>query len=114
MKIKVGDLIHKITIQYNAAEGQTNDNGCPLEDWQPFITLYAKRSGLKGRLFYQAAAVQAENEVIFTIRYCEGIKAGMRIVEGTETFEVKIPPVDADGRRMWLEIHTRQVLQNGG
>jgi len=114
MKMNVGELIHKIQIQYNATADQTDDNGSPLEDWQTLMTAYAKRSGLKGRLFYQAAAVQAESDVLFTIRYSEGIKAGMRLVEGTETFEVKVPPIDLDGRRMWLEIHTWQVLQNGG
>ena len=114
MNINVGELIHKILIQYNASADQTDDNGSPLEDWQSLMTVYAKKSGLKGRLFYQAAAVQAESDVMFTIRYSDGIKAGMRLIEGTETFEVKVPPIDLDGRRMWLEIHTRQVLQNGG
>lgn len=114
MNINIGDLRHKILIQYNATADQTDDNGSPIEDWQSLMSVYAKRSGLKGYLFYQAAAVQAENDAMFTIRYSEGIKAGMKIIDGTETFEVKMPPIDPDGRRMWLEIHTRQVLQNGG
>ena len=109
-----GDLRHKITIQYNAASGQTDTNGCPVDDWQPLVSAYAKRSGVPGRLFYQAAAYQMENDVIFTIRYRSDIRAGMRVIEGSETFEIKVPPVDLDGRRRFLEIRVRQVLQNGG
>jgi len=109
-----GDLRHKIMIQYNAALDQTDDNGNPLEDWQTLMTPYAKRTGLKGKLFYQAAAAQAETDILFTIRYREGIKAGMRLIHGADSFEVKVPPVDTTGRRRWLEIHTREVLQNGG
>ncbi len=110
--MNVGEMTHKIIIQNNVATGQ-NDSGFPLEDWQPLVTVYAKRTGLKGRLFYQAAAAQAESDVMFTIRYRQDIKALMRLIDGTETFEINLPPVDPDGRRMWLEIHTRQVLQNG-
>jgi len=109
-----GDLRHKIIIQYNAALDQTDDNGNPLEDWQTLITTYAKRTGLKGKLFYQAAAAQAETDILFTVRYRDGIKAGMNVIHGTDSFEVKVPPIDPTGRRRWLEIHTRQVLQNGG
>lgn len=108
-----GVLRHKITIRYNASTGQTNDNGGPLEDWQTLVTVHAKRSGLKGRLFYQAAAVQAESDVMFIIRYRSDVKAGMKLIHGAESFELKIPPVDVDGRRKYLELHTRQVLQNG-
>jgi len=112
--MKPGDLRHKITILYNAAAGQTDANGVPVEHWQPLVTAYAKREGVTGRLFYQAAAFQMENDVVFIIRFRNGIKAGMRIVEDSETFEIKMPPVDLDGRRRWLEIRVRQVLQNGG
>jgi len=109
-----GLLRHKITIQYNAAMDQTDANGTPLETWQELMTLYAEKSGLAGRLFYQAAAAQTETDVLFTTRYRIGIKAGMRLVHLTDTYEIKVPPVDLDGRRCWLEIHTRQVLENGG
>jgi len=109
-----GDLRHKIMIKYNAARDQTDDSGNPLEDWQTLMTTYAKRTGLKGKLFYQAAAAQAETDILFTLRYRCGIKAGMKVIHGADSFEIKVPPVDPTGRRRWLELHTRQVLQNGG
>lgn len=109
-----GKLRQKIMIKYNSAPDQTDANGVPLEDWQELMTIYAGKSGLKGRLFYEAASVHAESDAIFTIRYREGIKAGMRIIHGSDIYEINAPPVDADGRRRWLEIHARQVLTNGG
>jgi SPP1 family predicted phage head-tail adaptor len=111
-----GKLRHKITIQYNAAAGQTDANGIPLEDWQELITTKANRTGLplKGRLFYEASAVQAEGFVQFTIRYYPGVTAGMKLIHGADTFEIKTPPSDLDGRRLFLQILARQVLQNGG
>lgn len=115
--MNAGELRHKIIIQYNAAAGTTDDNGNPLYDWQPITSkpIWAKREGLKGRTFYQAAAVQAESDVIFTIRYRTDVKAGMHVIEGTdEIFDIYLHPVDADGHRWWLEIHARAVLTNGG
>ena len=109
-----GLLRHKITIQYNAAVDQTDTNGTPLETWQELMTLHADKNAHAGRLFYQAAAAQNETDAIFTIRYRDGIKAGMRLIHLTDTYEIKVPPVDPDGCRCWLEIHTRQVLENGG
>ena len=108
--------MHKITIQYNAQPDRVDDNGVSWPDFQPLsgMPIYAKKTGLKGRLFYQAAAAQAEDDIMFTIHYRTGLKAMMRIIEGMEIYEIKVPPVDSDGHRMWLDIHTRQVLQNGG
>lgn len=115
MKMNIGDMRHKITITSNeAAEGQTDSNGFPVENWKTVLTTYAKRTGLKGHLFYQAAAARAETDIMYTIRYQDGIEAGMRVVDLSEIYEIKVPPIDPDGRRLWLEIHTRQVLQNGG
>lgn len=111
-----GALRHKITIQYNAALDQTDANGCPIEEWRELITTQAERVGLplKGRLFYEDAVAQTEGFVQFTIRYYPGVKAGMKIIHGQETFEIKIPPSDLDGRRRFLQILARQVVQNGG
>ena len=114
--INPGDLRQKIIINYNAQPDRTNESGLPYPDWKPLTSasIHAKRTGLTGRLFYQAAAAQSEADVLFTIRYRNDVKAGMQIIDGTEVFEITVPPIDPEGRRAWLEIHSRQVLQNGG
>lgn len=113
-KTSVGELTHKLIINYNAQPGRTDENDNPWPDWQKLATVYAKKIGLKGKLFFQAAAVQAETDILYTIRYREDIKASMQIIDRLEILEVKVPPVDTDGIRQWLEIHARAVLTNGG
>jgi len=112
--ISVGQLTHKITINRNAQPDRTDTNGNPWPDWQLLVTAYAKKTGLKGFLYFQAAAVQAEDDVMYTIHYREDIKAGMQIIDRLETLEVKLPAFDIDGGRQWIEIHARAVLTNGG
>jgi SPP1 family predicted phage head-tail adaptor len=106
--ISIGDLRSRITIQRDTSDGTT----APV--WATFATLWANKKGLTGRVFYQAAAVQSENDAIFTVRYIVGITAGMQILDGVSTFRIKAPPFDADGLKRWLEIHAEEVLTNGG
>lgn len=108
--MQAGDLRHRIVIKYDANAGKSDDNANPIPDWQTLCTVWAKRQGLTGRAFYQAAALQAENDQIFIIRYRADIKAGMQIVEGNETFDIYVPTVDKDGCRQWLELHARAVV----
>lgn len=61
---------------------------------------------------------------MFTTYYRDGVKAGMQLIDGTavdgtpnqnaQTYEIKVPPVDADGTRQWMQLHCREVLENGG
>lgn len=114
--IQAGDLRHRIKIQYNAKAGQTDDNDNPIYDWQPITinTIWAKKAGLKGKLFYQAAATNSENNVMFTIRYRSDVKAGMQLIDGNDIYDIYIKPIDPDDKRMWLQLHCKEILQNGG
>lgn len=114
MRMNVGKLTHKITINYNAQPDRTDTDGNPWPDWQLLVTAMAKKTTLKGFLYFQAAAVQAEDDVLYTIHYREDIRADMQILDGWETFEIKFPPFDTDGSRQWIDIHARAVLTNGG
>jgi SPP1 family predicted phage head-tail adaptor len=113
-KINVGQLTHKLTINYNAQPNRTDDNGNPFPDWQLLDTVFAKKTGMKGYQYFQAAAVQAEDDVLYTILYRGDIKAGMQIIDKLEILEIKVPPFDLEGDRHWVDIHARAVLNNGG
>jgi SPP1 family predicted phage head-tail adaptor len=121
--MQAGKLRHRITILQNMNDGTTDPSP---SDWQPLFTftrngkiehdIPAAQKGLTGRLFYQAAAAQSENDVIFTIRYHIGIKPTMRIVldgDKTSPYEILIEPVDTTEHRQWLEIHARRISLNG-
>ena len=104
-----------VTVQYNAQRGQIDSEGHNQEDWQPYCQIFAHRLDVKGRLYFEAAAAQKEDDVTFIIYYRRNrdITAAMRIVDGADTLEIKVPPVDTDGTRMYMEVHCREVLENG-
>ena len=109
--MQAGELRHRIIIQQNVSDGTTDPN------WQTVVEVWAAKKGLTGRLFYEAAAAQSENEVVFTIRYRTGIKPEMRIVLDGDTenlYRITSEPVDVADGRLWLELHARRVDQNGG
>ncbi|HAN20423.1 MAG: hypothetical protein A2Y15_08705 [Clostridiales bacterium GWF2_36_10] len=106
--MQAGDLNTRITIQHDTSDGTTTPS------WATFCIIMANKKGLTGKTFYQAAAVQAESDIIYTIRYRKDITAGMQIIDCNSTLTIKAPPVDVNNRKQWLEIHAKEVLTNGG
>lgn len=104
-------LRDKITIQHITGM-TTNANGFEVPAWGTYTTVWANKRGLRGREYYQAAAMQSESEVVFEIRYRTDITSDMRIVSD-KTYDIKSVS-DTEGRKKWLEIHAKEVDQNGG
>jgi len=75
--MKSEELRHRIKLQ--VLETITNDNGFEEEIWQDYKTVWASVSNLYGREYFEAAAVQAEKTVKFTIRFTKDIDESMRI-----------------------------------
>lgn len=75
--MEIGELRHRITLQ--KPETEVSDSGVEETSWKDVATVWAKVEHLRGREYYAAAAVQAENTVIFTIRYLTGIDTRHRI-----------------------------------
>jgi SPP1 family predicted phage head-tail adaptor len=110
--MQAGQLTHKIIIKYDASDGTTDE-----KDWQTLCEVWAAKKGLTGRLFYEAAAAQSENEVIFTIRHRTGIKPTMQIIlDGNvaSPYRITSEPVDVADGHQWLEIHAERIDTNGG
>ncbi|MCY6354518.1 phage head closure protein [Clostridium sp. ZS2-4] len=76
--MKSEELKHKIVIQKYV--NGINDNGFEEETWQDFKTVWSKVENLHGREYFEAAAIQAEKIVKFTIRFTKEIDESMRIV----------------------------------
>lgn len=118
--VNPGELRHKITVQYNASDGTTNPDWQPLfsflHDGQTTHVIYASKKDLRNKIYYEAAEEQSENVVIFTIRYRDGIKPQMRIIDNGDSehpYEIIADPIDPEDRRCWLQIHSRRISQNG-
>lgn len=101
--MNISSLNHRITIiqDLNRGSNITDENGAPKENWQPFKSLWSNKKGLSGRVFYAAQAVNAETDVIFTIRYDKSIKTYMKITDNEGEYKIKAL-VDKEGtRRYW-------------
>lgn len=101
-----GELNTRITVQ--KYEASPDDDGFESEGWIDSKKLWAKKTGLSGRIFYAAAAVQSESDVIFMIRYNKDVKENMQIVEGDNIYQIKAI-VDKTGKRQELYITCSEV-----
>jgi len=65
-----------------------NDMGDPVKGWIPFKPLWASATNLSGREYFVAMQVQAEQTIVFNIRYCKDIKEDMRIVFNNQNYDI--------------------------
>ncbi len=67
-------------------------------------TCYAQRTESGGRENLYAGRIVHENEVVYTIRYREGLRAGMVVSDNGQ--QRKITSIHAEGRRWRLHLKT--------
>lgn len=108
--MSIGEMRHRITFQRFSAT--VNENGYEVHEWQNVKTVWALISNLSGTEYFQAAQVQAENTLKFTIRYLPGIDPAMRILFRDKTYG--ITAVDnRKYRNRYLEIKATEVDDGG-
>jgi len=101
---------HRITFQKLILA--TNENGFEIASWQEFKTVWSKVSNLYGREYYQAASVQEEQTVKFTIRYLKGLTANMRILFEDRQYDIiSIDNIKYEGK--YIEIKAPEVDSSG-
>ncbi len=88
------------------------EHGISRERWETTFTCWCGVEPLSGREFWEAAAVNRENEVRFTIRYRKDVSPEMRIrLDGTVYDITSI--LDKNNRNEALEILARTVTADG-
>lgn len=103
-------LKHRITLQ--VLETEANENGFQVETWVDFKDLWAAVTNLHGREYFEAAAVQAENTVKFTIRYTDEIDTTMRIFfKGKQYNITSIDNIKYENK--FIEIMAMEVDKSG-
>ena len=108
--MRTEELRHKIILQKLTTS--TNENGFEEEVWEDYLTVWAAVSNLYGREFFQAAALQAEKTVKFTIRHLSNISGDMRILfEGKQYNITSIDNIKY--RNRYMEIKTLEVESSG-
>ena len=90
----------------------TVNHGISQERWETDFSCWCGVEPLSGREFWEAAAINRENEVRFTIRYRKDVSPEMRIrLDGTVYDITSI--LDKNNRHEALEILARTVTADG-
>lgn len=101
-----GELRHRITFQKFTTT--VNENGFEEESWIDFKTVWASVSNLHGREYFEAAAVQKENTVKFTVRYIKDLDTSMKILFRNKEYNIiQIDNIKYENR--FIEIKALEV-----
>ena len=87
-------------------------HGISKESWETAFTCWCAVEPLSGREFWEAAAVNRENEVRFTIRFCRDVTPEMRIRLDGVVYDIT-SILDKNNRHEVLEIMARSVTADG-
>lgn len=108
--MNIGDMRHRIIILKPVKI--TDDNGFETETYENFKTVWASISNLYGREYFEAATLNAEKTVKFTIRYIDGIDNSMRISFKGKQYEITfIDNIKYENR--FIEIRALEVESIG-
>ena len=80
--------------------------------WVLLAELWANVMAIRGREFFAAAQVNAENTVKFTIRYRNDITALNRIEYDNKAYDIT-GVVPLEGRKDWLELIAIEGIKDG-
>lgn len=101
--LNAGDLRERIGIW---KRGVTVKSGVTTESWELLVTVWAKAEPISGREYFQAAAVNRESSVRFTIRYRRGVTPEMMIRWRGADYSIE-SVINPGGRNTALEILAR-------
>lgn len=106
---RAGELRHRVTFLHKQV---TVQKGITKETWIPAFTCWAGAAPLAGREFFQAAAVNRETEIRFTIRYRRDVDASMRLRFGGADYNITAI-TDPQMRHVKLEFLAKSVVPDG-
>lgn len=106
----IGELRHRITFQKLMTT--TNENGFEVEDWVDIKTVWSAVTNLNGKEFFEAATVQAEKTVKFTIRFIDRLDETMRILFKQKIYNITFID-NIKYRSKFIEIKALEVESSG-
>ncbi|MHB9949487.1 head-tail adaptor protein [Clostridium botulinum] len=99
-------------IKFIVEQNGTDEDGYPLPGEKTIKESYASVRGLRGREFYNAAAVQSEQDKIFNCRYFKGLDTSMQIKYNDTLYNITSIN-DLNEKHVEYEIHAKEVKQSG-
>ena len=104
-----GELRRRVTFLKRQV---TNKSGITKEAWVVAFTCWAMVEPLAGREFWQAAAVNRQDEQRITIRYRKDVDAAMRIRFREKTFDIT-SIVNPNAMNAKLEMLVKSIALDG-
>lgn len=99
MKVLAPRLRHRVTIQ-NFVSTQDGTTGAVTDTWKNVSTdVPAEIWPMSGREFVAAQSIQAGVTTKITIRYVDGVEPRMRVVHGSDIYNIKAVLPDPSLRR---------------
>ncbi|APF26228.1 phage head-tail joining family protein [Clostridium sporogenes] len=99
-------------IKFVIFNDDTDDDGYPIKEEKTIRKCHASVRGLRGREFYNAAAVQAEEDKVFNCRYFKGLDTSMQIKYNDTLYNITSIN-DLNEKHVEYEIHAKEVKQSG-
>lgn len=85
-----------------------DSEGIVTETWTDFATVWAAVEPLRGREYFEAAAINAENTVRIRLRYKAGVKPDMRVIYSGRIFYIA-SVIDINERHQEMHLMCREV-----
>ncbi|KGO12699.1 head-tail adaptor protein [Clostridium botulinum] len=99
-------------IKFVVEQNGTDEDGYPLPGEKTIRECWASVRGLRGREFYNAAAVQAQDDKIFNCRYFKGLTQDIQIKYNKKLYNIKSIN-DLNEKHVEYEIHASVVGSSG-
>ena len=102
-----GDLDTYISLQYKM---QVPDGaGRFTTTWTTAASVWAKKTTLRSDEALVAMAQTGTAIHNFVIHYRKDVRANWRIKEGSRYYSIIGPPIDVNGRHLWLDIKCKEA-----
>ncbi len=112
--IKAGELRHRIEMGYYLDHRDEHGDPKPRADkeWQRVAYTQAAVEGLRGSHYFQAQQTVSQADHKITIRYRQGVRAGMIVRHDGREFTIQ-SALDEEGRRRLLVLICREIEASG-
>lgn len=108
--MNIAKLRHRVTLQ--SKEFSKDEEGTPTETWIDVATVWASVEPLRGREYFAAATVNAENTVRIRMRYRRGVTPDMRALYDGRVFEIQ-SVIDVNEMHREIHLMTQEVVGDG-
>lgn len=106
-RIDPGRFDRQVTIEKNTPT--RDETGAEVDSWSTFARPWAEKLYKAGKEFFTGQQLQAEEQVMYRMRYIDGVKREMRIIDNGMMYDILNVP--ERGRQRYLEITAKAHVE---